>query len=82
MLSEARVFIFGSILSDSSNIGDVDVLVVYSPTEDISTLKAHLCELGSRIPLDVTYMTTYEEEHFQFVMQQGAVPVHNLWPNE
>lgn len=72
------VYLFGSILKADTVVSDVDVLIVYRPSDDVDSFKNAIAPLTFRLPLDVTYMSEAEEQEFNFIREQGAKRLHEL----
>lgn len=73
--ASGRIYLFGSLLSDSYSISDVDILVVYEMESELVEIKTRLLDLEIQAPLDVICMTSREERYLRFVERQKAVPV-------
>lgn len=73
--TQVKIYAFGSILWKSSNISDVDILVVYKSGTHLLGVKKAIDSVGRMIPLDALYMTTEEEMELDFVIGQGATDV-------
>lgn len=74
-----RIYLFGSLLKGHPTISDVDVLVVYDSEDGVSEVKAHLSTLGLFVPIDVLFMSFSEERYLNFVEEQGAVLMEQVF---
>ncbi len=73
--SSAKIYVFGSLLSKTHSISDVDIAVVLEPNVDPRNIKKILDPIGRYFPLDVIYMSCVEEEEFNFLVGQRAIDV-------
>lgn len=78
----AEVYVFGSFLSKTTGIGDLDLVVVYEDSNDLKGLQSALNDMSKMIPLDVIYMHRDEERELNFIASRGAKEVGAVWPNK
>lgn len=68
-------YYFGSILSDKTSIGDIDLLVVCDRDEDCQRIRLELAPICSRFPIHLQLMTVAEEKEVDFIRTVNAIKV-------
>ncbi|WP_090156184.1 nucleotidyltransferase domain-containing protein [Dyadobacter soli] len=71
-ISGVECYIFGSILKDSWNSNDIDILVLYQNEQHISIVRREMEETKTELPLHVSYLTYNEETELNFISRYGA----------
>ncbi len=66
------IYIFGSILTNSESVSDIDILIIYRSCKEILEIKNNVSILTHRLPIAVMYMTPDEEREFNFIEAQKA----------
>lgn len=77
--SKCEIYLFGSILRDSSSVSDLDLLILYQHTAELEQLKQRLIPVSAKYPVDLICMTPAEESQFDFIAGQQATPVNELF---
>lgn len=65
------VYVFGSVLKDSGNANDIDILVIGDCVDGL-LLKGKLRDLDLFVPVHVISMTRSEECELNFIKSVGA----------
>jgi hypothetical protein len=73
-----RIFAFGSCVQPVEHIADVDLVVLYESATDLPSLKRELERLELSMPLHIIYLSTTEEEQFDFLSEQRAIHINAI----
>ena len=71
-----EVFLFGSTRRGTAPHSDVDLLVVYHDQQEIRLVRNMLDKLDFEFPLDVIYMSAYEERELDFIGTQACLKIY------
>ncbi|OEE57652.1 hypothetical protein [Vibrio splendidus] len=67
-----EVYIFGSALYERFP-NDIDILVIYSTSDELLFIKSQLFQISLDYPLDIYYMTLDEVNELDFINTTKAV---------
>ena len=71
-ISKVDCLIFGSILKNSRNANDIDLLIIYNDETEIQIIRKEFNSLEKFFPLHLNYFTHSEEKELNFIEEQKA----------
>jgi predicted nucleotidyltransferase len=72
------IYLFGSILKNKNLINDIDLLILYESQDELLEKKRNLNELSIYYPLDIYYMSLYEEIELNFINKVTAKQLKDI----
>ena len=73
----ASWWIFGSSLHGVDRANDVDVLIIYSPDDQVTPIREEVGKLKILPPIHLLFMSADEEGELNFCAEQGC---HRIYP--